>query len=53
MTENINNFDLALDISGIPEFHVNSYDVSYLSSVRQRRVLVVSDQLKHRPGGIS
>ena len=31
MTENINNFDIVIDISGVPEFHVNSYDVSYLN----------------------
>ena len=28
MTENIGNFDVVIDISGVDEFYVNSYDVS-------------------------
>ena len=29
MTENIGNFDVIIDISGVDEFYVNSYDVSF------------------------
>ena len=28
MTENVHNFDVVIDISGVAEFYVNSYDVS-------------------------
>ena len=30
MAENVHNFEVVIDISAIPEFFVNSYDVRYL-----------------------
>ena len=32
MTENVHNFEIVIDISGVAEFYVNTYDVS-LSTV--------------------
>ena len=28
MTENVHNFEIVIDISGVAEFYVNTYDVS-------------------------
>ena len=35
MTENVHNFDVVIDISGVSEFYVNSYDVSLIRFFQQ------------------